>query len=158
MYYDNAIRESEERFRKLSQFAMEGIAIIGDDIIQDANDQFALMFGYEKVPVGSSILEMIEERDWQRLSARRNWGMHCELRGITQQGKSIYLEASRSESGKEGEQLLMVYDITDRKRIEFDLLQTKERFRMLVESSPIGLFLIVDGRIKYTNAGTRYSE
>ena len=153
MYYDNAIRESEERFRKLSQFAMEGIAIISNDIIQDANDQFALMFGYEKVPVGASVLEMIEERDWQRLSARRNWGMHCELRGTTQQGKSIYLEATRSESGKEGEQLLMVYDITDRKRIEFDLLQTKERFRMLVESSPIGLFLIVDGRIKYTNAG-----
>ena len=48
---------------------MEGIAIIGDDIIQDANDQFALMFGYEKVPVGSSILEMIEERLAKTLSA-----------------------------------------------------------------------------------------
>lgn len=153
IYFDTAIRESEDRFRKLSQFAMEGIAIINGDIVKDANDQFALMFGYEKVPIGTSVLEFIEERDWQRLSARRNWGMHCELRGITQQGKSIYLEATRSESGKEDEQLLMVYNITDRKRIEFDLLQTKERFRMLVESSPIGLFLIVDGRIKYTNAG-----
>ena len=153
MYFDRAIRESEERFRKLSQFAMEGIAIIKDGIIKDANDQFAVMFGHDKVPIGSNILEYIDDRDWQRLSARRNWGMHCELRGITSQGKPIYLEAKRSESGKDGEQLLMVYDITDRKRIEFDLLQTKERFRMLVESSPIGLFLVVDGRIKYTNAG-----
>ena len=50
MYYDNAIRESEERFRKLSQFAMEGIAIISNDIIQDANDQFALMFVYLILP------------------------------------------------------------------------------------------------------------
>ena len=153
MYFDRAIRESEERFRKLSQFAMEGIAIIKNGIIKDANDQFAVMFGHDKVPIGDNILDYIDDRDWQRLSARRNWGMHCELRGITKQGKPIYVEATRSESGKDGEQLLMVYDITDRKRIEFDLLQTKERFRMLVESSPIGLFLVVDGRIKYTNAG-----
>lgn len=153
MYFDRAIRESEERFRKLSQFAMEGIAIIRDGIIKDANDQFAVMFGHDKVPIGDNIIDYIDDRDWQRLFARRNWGMHCELRGLTKQGKPIYLEATRSESGKDSEQLLMVYDITDRKRIEFDLLQTKERFRMLVESSPIGLFLVVDGRIKYTNAG-----
>tara|TARA_Y100000589_G_scaffold328484_1_gene372693 strand:- start:824 stop:3811 length:2988 start_codon:yes stop_codon:yes gene_type:complete len=153
IYFDRAIRESEERFRKLSQFAMEGIAIIKNGIIKDANDQFAVMFGHDKVPIGDSVLEYIDDRDWQRLAAKRNWGMHCELRGLTKQGKPIYLEATRSESGKDNEQLLMVYDITDRKRIEFDLLQTKERFRMLVESSPIGLFLIVEGRIKYTNAG-----
>ena len=138
---------------------MEGIAIIKDGTIKDANDQFAVMFGHDKVPIGRNILKYIDDRDWQRLSARRNWGMHCELRGITTKGKPIYLEAKRSESGKDGEKLLMVYDITDRKRIEFDLLQTKERFRMLVESSPIGLFLVVDGRIKYINGGRfRYSK
>ncbi len=154
LFYDNEIRESEARFRVLSQFAMEGIVFLSDGIIQDSNEQFAIMFGHESVPVGVSILDFIDERDWQRLSARRNWGMRCELRGVTKQGRSIYLEATRSDGKEEGsEQILMLYDITDRKRTEFDLLQTKERFRMLVESSPIGLFLIVDGRIKYTNTG-----
>jgi len=154
LFYDNEIRESEARFRVLSQFAMEGIVFLSDGVIQDSNEQFAIMFGHESVPVGISILDFIDERDWQRLSARRNWGMRCELRGVTKQGRSIYLEATRSDGKEEGsEQILMLYDITDRKRTEFDLLQTKERFRMLVESSPIGLFLIVDGRIKYTNTG-----
>ena len=153
-YLDKKIRESEERFRTLSQFAMEGVVFIKDGIIQDANDQFAVIFGYTKVPINTKITEIIDERDWQRLAARRNWGMRCELRGKTKQGKPVFLEATRSDSNEEGkDQLLMVYDITERKRIEFDLLQTKERFRMLVESSPIGLFLLVDGRIKYTNAG-----
>ncbi len=154
LFYDNEIKESEARFRILSQFAMEGIVFLSDGIIQDANEQFAIMFGHESVPIGQPISDFIDDRDWQRLSARRNWGMRCELRGVTKQGRSIYLEATRSD-GKEvgGEQILMVYDITDRKRTEFDLLQTKERFRMLVESSPIGLFLIVDGKIKYTNTG-----
>lgn len=154
LFYDHEIRESEARFRVLSQFAMEGIVFLNNGIIQDSNEQFTVMFGHEKVPVGESILDFIDERDWQRLSARRNWGMRCELRGVTKQGRSIYLEATRSDGKEEGsEQILMVYDITDRKRTEFDLLQTKERFRMLVESSPIGLFLIVDGKIKYTNTG-----
>ena len=140
MYFDRAIRESEERFRKLSQFAMEGIAIIRDGIIKDANDQFAVIFAQNKVPIGDNIIDYIDDRDWQRLSAKRNWGMHCELSGLTKQDKPIYLEATRSESGKDGEQLLMIYDITDRKRIEFDLLQTKERFRMLLNLVPLDSF------------------
>ena len=156
--YDSAIKESEARYRVLSQFAMEGIVFISNGIVQDSNKQFAVMFGHDSAPIGFPILDFIDERDWQRLSARRNWGMRCELRGATKQGRSIYLEATRSEikeniNSKLDEQILMVYDITDRKRTEFDLLQTKERFRMLVESSPIGLFLILDKRIKYTNAG-----
>lgn len=158
VFYDTAIRESEARYRILSQFAMEGIVFISNGIVQDSNKQFAAMFGHDSAPIGFKILDFIDERDWQRLSARRNWGMRCELRGITKQGKSIYLEATRSEikdsvNQKVDEQILMVYDITDRKRTEFDLLQTKERFRMLVESSPIGLFLVLDKKIKYTNAG-----
>ena len=158
IFYDTAIRESEARYRVLSQFAMEGIVFISDGIIQDSNKQFAIMFGHDEALIGIPILDFIDERDWQRLSARRNWGMRCELRGVTKQGRSIYLEATRSEikedyNQKIDEQILMVYDITDRKRTEFDLLQTKERFRMLVESSPIGLFLILDKRIKYTNSG-----
>lgn len=156
--YDSAIKESEARYRVLSQFAMEGIVFISEGIIQDSNKQFAAMFGYDSAPIGFPILDFIDERDWQRLSARRNWGMRCELRGATKQGRSIYLEATRSEikespNLKIDEQILMVYDITDRKRTEFDLLQTKERYRMLVESSPIGLFLVLDKKIKYTNAG-----
>ena len=79
LFYDNEIRESEARFRVLSQFAMEGIVFLSDGIIQDSNEQFAIMFGHESVPVGVSILDFIDERDWQRLSARRNWGMRCEL-------------------------------------------------------------------------------
>ena len=156
--YDSAIKESEARYRVLSQFAMEGIVFISDGIIQDSNKQFAAIFGHDTAPIGVPILDFIDERDWQRLSARRNWGVRCELRGTTKQGRAIYLEATRSEiketpNTKLNEQILMVYDITDRKRTEFDLLQTKERFRMLVESSPIGLFLVLDKKIKYTNAG-----
>ena len=54
------------------------------------------------------------------------------------------MEATRSTDATTNQTVLMVYDITERKRTELDLLQTKERFRMLVETSPIGLLLMVD--------------
>ena len=80
---------------------MEGIVFLSDGVIQDSNEQFAIDANSLKL-LPFSILDFIDERDWQRLSARRNWGMRCELRGVTKQGKSIYLEATRSDGKEEG--------------------------------------------------------
>lgn len=44
---EQELRASEERFRRLSEAAWEGIAITCDDRILDANRAFAAMFGYE---------------------------------------------------------------------------------------------------------------
>ena len=96
---------------------------------------------------------MVNTRDWQRLGARKFARSRVELQGITQQGRTIHLEATRSTDATTNQTVLMVYDITERKRTELDLLQTKERFRMLVETSPIGLLLMVKGKVKYSNPG-----
>src|SRR5262249_11501106 len=44
---DQALRESKERFRRLSAAAFEGIAITENGVFVDANDQMARMFGFE---------------------------------------------------------------------------------------------------------------
>jgi PAS domain S-box-containing protein len=41
-----ALRESEDRFRSLSDSTLEGIVIHADGVILDCNQRFALMFGY----------------------------------------------------------------------------------------------------------------
>ena len=124
-----------------------------DNQIVDANEQFAILFGWKELPIGEDILSMVNARDWQRLGARKFARSRVELQGVTQQGRTIHLEATRSTDSTTNQTVLMVYDITERKRTELDLLQTKERFRMLVETSPIGLLLMVDGRVKYSNPG-----
>ena len=91
---------------------MEGIAIIRDGII-NANDQFAKMFGHDKVPIGDNIIDYIDDKRLAKIICKKKLGLHCELRGLTKQGKPIYLEAMGKR--KDSEQLLMVYDITDRK-------------------------------------------
>lgn len=151
--YEEVIRDSEQRFRSLARHAMEGIAFLEGTRIVDANEQFAILFGWQELPIGVDILTMVNARDWQRLGARKYARSRVELQGTTQQGRVIHLEATRSTDTTTNQTVLMVYDITERKRTEMDLLQTKERFRMLVETSPMGLLLMVDGKVKYTNPG-----
>ncbi|MDA0946507.1 MAG: PAS domain S-box protein [Bacteroidetes bacterium] len=153
MLYEQVIRESEKRFRSLARHAMEGIAFLEGTTIVDANEQFAILFGQKELPIGMDILTLVHTRDWQRLGARKYARSRVELQGTTAQGHTIHLEATRSTDATTNQTVLMVYDITERKRTELDLLQTKERFRMLVETSPIGLMLMVDGKIKYSNPG-----
>lgn len=153
MVYEQVIRDSEQRFRSLARHAMEGIAFLQDTQIVDANEQFAILFGWQELPIGADILTMVNPRDWQRLGARKYARSRVELQGMTLQGRTIHLEATRSKDSTTNQTVLMVYDITERKRTEMDLLQTKERFRMLVENSPMGLLLMVEGKVKYTNPG-----
>ena len=140
MVYEQVIRDSEQRFRSLARHAMEGIAFLEDTQIVDANEQFAILFGWQELPIGVDILTMVNPRDWQRLGARKYARSRVELQGTTQQGRIIHLEATRSLDSTTNQTVLMVYDITERKRTEMDLLQTKERFRMLVETE-MGLCL-----------------
>src|SRR6185503_18768358 len=43
---EQALRESEERFARLSEAAFEGVAITVQGVVQDANEQMARLFGY----------------------------------------------------------------------------------------------------------------
>ena len=96
MMYEQVIRESEQRFRTLARHAMEGIAFLEGTEIVDANEQFAILFGWKELPIGEDILNMVNARDWQRLGARKFARSRVELQGVTQQGAQIHLEATRS--------------------------------------------------------------
>ena len=152
MMYEQVIRESEQRFRTLARHAMEGIAFGGNG---NCGCERAVRHSvwWKELPIGEDILNMVNARDWQRLGARKFARSRVELQGVTQQGAQIHLEATRSSDTTTNQTVLMVYDVTERKRTELDLLQTKERFRMLVETSPMGLVLMVGGKVKYTNPG-----
>lgn len=156
VFFEEAIRESEQRFKSLSIHAMEGIALLDGQTIVDSNEQFARLLGFKRIQqiLGTSVRDYIRERDWRRISARSQYGSRCEIEAETATQQRIHLEVTMAESidDANGYPVLLIYDITERKRTEFDLLQTKERFRLLVENNPIGLFLLVDGSVKYANS------
>ena len=62
---EQALRDSEDRFRRLSESAFEGIFIHEKGKILDANERFARMVGYDQVEdvIGLNGLRFINKKD-----------------------------------------------------------------------------------------------
>jgi two-component system cell cycle sensor histidine kinase/response regulator CckA len=58
--FERALQESEERFRRLAEASYEGIAIVDDERVVDANPQAAALLGYALSEyIGKSMFELI---------------------------------------------------------------------------------------------------
>ena len=115
--------EREEMFRRLSIAASEGITIVADGRILEANSAFARLFGYELAEVvGRPLLDVIapEARDLftQRLATPSE--KPVELRGRLKDGRTFDIElVSRGIVYRRRDALgCVVRDITERKEIE----------------------------------------
>lgn len=115
--------EREETFQRLSIAASEGITILSDGRIVDANSAFARLFGYElDQVVGRPLLDVIapESRDiaTQRLGAGSE--RPVELRGRLKDGGTFDIELVTRAITYRNRQALgcVVRDITERKEIE----------------------------------------
>jgi PAS domain S-box-containing protein len=144
---------NQELFNVLSNGTMEGIALLDGAKVIDANKRMVEITGFNQVNdlLAAGISNLFNKRDWKKLTTRL--GEVFELEIENSKGSKINIEAQLTKSNNPVDNLhsLVVLDVTDKKRIEHDLLQTKERFRLLVESNPMGLFLVVENKIRYAN-------
>jgi PAS domain S-box-containing protein len=144
---------NQNRFKALSNGTMEGIALLRGNEVIDVNERMVQITGFNEATelIKHGLKVFFKARDWKRLSTRMNEVFDIEIENS--KGFKINIEAqlTSTEKNLENLQALVMLDVTEKKRIEHDLLQTKERFRLLVESSPIGLFLVVKNKIRYIN-------
>ena len=144
---------NQNKFKALSNGTMEGIALFSGDEVVDVNERMVQITGFNEANelIKNGLKGFFKTRDWKRLSTRLNEVFDFEIENS--KGIKINIEAQLTSTNKETDNLqaLVMLDVTEKKRIERDLLQTKERFRLLVESSPIGLFLVVKNKIRYIN-------
>lgn len=156
---ERSLQESEERFRTLANVSHESVVFIKKDrTIIDANDQFAVLFGYFSRAdiLGRRINEFIQEEDVQRVESGINISAanKSEIRTLDRSGKPLFVEITGSDIRYKGDQIqvLVIHDITARKRAEFNLEQTVVRFRNLLENSPNAVIILTDEKIKYSNS------
>jgi len=146
------LRESEERFRILTEASFEAVFITENGRILDVNDLGLKLMGYARHEViGRQIFDCIspETRHLAAESIRRQEDATFKHRLIRKDGSTFYSEA-RSKMFHLGQRLVRltaVRDISDSVRAEEALRVSEEKFRSAMKYSPIGMGLVAeDGR------------
>jgi len=153
---EEALRESEDRYRSLSEASFEGIAIHDQGTIINANNTFAAMFGYtvEEV-IGMRALDLAAPKFRPVLADHLR-----DLRDEAYEGFGRRKDGSTFEGELRGKwtqydgraaRVVSIRDITARTRAESALRRSEERFRTLLETSPAPLVVSRAGTVVYAN-------
>ncbi|MGQ9636300.1 MAG: PAS domain S-box protein [Thermodesulfobacteriota bacterium] len=160
---EEALIESEERYRIAIEHSNDAVAIIQGDRIQYVNKRFTEIFGYDRPEdlMGQSVLIVVHPEDQEKVRSvnqRRQRGepvpSQYEFKGLTRDGRTIYIEVSAASIHYRGTPVYLVYlrDTTERKMAEELMRKERDRFRTLSESAPFGIILInTEGRFEYVN-------
>ncbi|MFX0022517.1 MAG: PAS domain S-box protein [Candidatus Hermodarchaeota archaeon] len=159
------LKESEEKFRTLTEQSFLGITILQNNIVKYVNKQLADLFGYtveEIMNWGSGgFINVIHPEDKQFVSEqarKKQLGeldvvSQYEFRGVKKNGDMIWLEVFSKTINYKGElaDFITIHDITDEKISEQKLIESEEKFRNIAEQSFMGIIILQDGIFKYFN-------
>jgi len=152
---EKALREGEERFRKIFEDGPVGIVLTSRNMgFFGANPAFCRMIGYRPEElVGKTFLDFThpEYRKLDRENVAKMWRgelphYRTEKRYIAKNGDirwgSLSASLIRASDGEPVYALAMIEDITDRKRTEAALRESENRYRTFFEKGPDGIVII----------------
>jgi PAS domain S-box-containing protein len=145
---EEALRESEERFRSLNAAAPVGIYLTdeqGGTVY--VNERMLAICGLTfDESVGFGWLRVVHPDDRERVTAAKEKAttekqeFAEDFRIITREEETRWVSARSTAVGNYGARVGTLEDITVRKLAEDALRQSEERFRSLGASAPIGIF------------------
>jgi len=157
-----AIEESEERHRQIVAISPNGILIHVDDQIVFANAAAQKMFGAENESdlVGLNSLAIIPDdlvdfvRARRKMVAERGVTPIVESRRKRLDGSEFIAEVTGSRYAWNGETatLTILRDLSDRVRAEQSRVALEERYRNILELSPVATFVHSEGKMVYVNS------
>lgn len=161
---ENALEDSEERFRNLVEGSRQGVLLHVDFEPVFVNAALAEMFGYaseEEVLELPSVLSLVapEAREkWRNNRTSRLMGLDVEndyeFAGIRKDGSQIIIHMTVRVVSWENRTALQgtMIDVTRRREAEARIRESEERFRLLTSTSPVGIFVTdADGHCEYIN-------
>lgn len=142
---EEALRDSEEKYRNLVERANDGIVIIRDGKVKYANPSITDMLGYKKSKIVETDFEnYVTEEERNKFLIRYEKTGEGDMPSVYEtvlknmNGRKIYVEMNSGFINYEGglADLLIVRDITQRRQIEEIVHQREQEFRNLVERAP----------------------
>jgi PAS domain S-box-containing protein len=138
---EDALRESEERFRKIFNNTKDAIFIVNPDgSFADINEAACAMLGYTKEELlGKTVNDIVSPRQAEKLPKSfiikmAEEGLYFESENIRKDGTRIAVEAGNSmvEIGGEKKILAIFRDITERKKAEKELQDYRNHLERMV--------------------------
>jgi PAS domain S-box-containing protein len=165
---EEALRESEGKFRILSEQNMLGIIIIQDGLVKFVNQAACVITEYSHEEVFNWVpgsfsklfhpdeLEFVMKQAQKKQKGEKDVVTHYSYRIVTKSGKVIWVDQYSKTISFEGRNadFITILDITERKRAEEALRESEERFRTIFETAQDSIF-IKDrtGRYIHVNPG-----
>lgn len=144
---ENALLESEKKFKALTEYSLVGVYMFQDDTFTYVNPRMAEMFGYEQHEMidelgpydvthpdeHKTVASKIEQRlksEWE--------GVDYEVKGIKKNGELIDIEifGAAIQFGGQATFVGSILDITDRKQAAQALQRSEQRLSTLFSNLP----------------------
>ena len=149
--FDEILKESEEKFRSITEQSLMGIMIIQDGEIKYVNKAFEKITEYSMQEmlnwpengfiniVHPDDKEFVIEQAKKKQTGAKDVVMHYQSRIISKSGKTKWVESFSKSFIYNGRfaDFITVIDINDRKIAEQNLKESEEKFSKSFHSSPI---------------------
>ena len=162
---EQRLKESEEKYRTISENSLMGIAIVQENKVQYVNEAISNINEYTvQEMLDWSPMEFIniihpEEQHFaiERVKKRQSGDLEIQplfsYRLITKSGKTKWVDSLSKTINYRGKlaSLNILLDITKRKLAEEKLRESEEKFRNITENSLMGIIITQDNEFKYFN-------
>ncbi len=153
---EEALRDSEIRFRRVTEAAFEGIAVTERGRLIDVTKKLATLFGYQRNElIGKSISGLIEPnvRDETMVKILSGYSLPYESICMRKDRSTFPVEVCGKNYSSRGRDLCVtaIRDISKRKLAEKVLQESEEKYKTLTENSLTGIFIHQDGKFVFVN-------
>ncbi len=134
---EDALRESENKFRDLTEKSLVGIYLLQDDAFRYVNSRFAEIHGYSAEEIVNKVdsKDLVLPEDWSHFMENVKKKMEegaeslvCRFRVLTKDKRVVYVEALRTQTIYKGRPAVIgtLMDITDNVKTHENLIKAKE--------------------------------
>ncbi len=159
---EELLQESENRYRSVFENTGTAVVIIEEDMtISMANTQFERLSGFSKREVEGrkkwsefvaiEDLERMKEYHLNRREDEKSAPSEYEFKFVDKRDRKKYIFCTVGMIPETNKSIASFIDITSLRLAEKAHKESEERFRDLIENSPIGISFIQNGKVVYRN-------